>query len=307
MMSLFVRLLIIVLPSLFLVFLWRFEHTSVVRLRKIKPVGRSPMLPSIPKHIYQTWCTKSLPQSVRHTQERMLAINPGYQHFLFLDHELDEFVRTNFSTKIFAVFSQLNIITAKTDFWRYLVLYRTGGIYLDMDSTVSKPLETLIRPQDEAVISAEGNVGVLVQWAMIFAAQHPLLKKTIDLVVDNVQNNRFPNDIHKMTGPTVFTKAFDMLYQEQYGTAFDHTQIHSRTNLELFTNKHQYRLFGKDYDGLFTFKYQGWQALYSSKMHWTEESQRKPLLRFQAPSRNYTAGSIRPLNASDWIVPLRKP
>ena len=35
--------------------------------------------------------------------------------------------------------------------------------------------------------------------------------KTIELVVDNIKNNRYPHDIHKMTGPTVFTRAVNVV------------------------------------------------------------------------------------------------
>ena len=89
------------------------------------------------------------------------------------------------------------------DFWRYLALYKYGGVYLDMDSSIEKPLDDLIKPEDEAIITAEGNSGLYVQWALIFSKGHPILKKTIDLVVTNIKNNNHPNDIHKMTGPNV--------------------------------------------------------------------------------------------------------
>ena len=35
----------------------------------------------------------------------------------------------------------------------------------------------------------------------MFNKEHPILKNVIDLIVDNIEKNSYPNDILNMTGP----------------------------------------------------------------------------------------------------------
>ena len=45
-------------------------------------------------------------------------------------------------------------------------MYKYGGVYLDMDSSILKPLRELINDDDNAIITtAEGNPHLYVQWA----------------------------------------------------------------------------------------------------------------------------------------------
>ena len=41
---------------------------------------------------------------------------------------------------ILKCYDSLNIGAAKADFWRYLILYKTGGIYIDVDSMIGRTL-----------------------------------------------------------------------------------------------------------------------------------------------------------------------
>ena len=61
-----------------------------------------------------------------------------------------------------------------------------------MDSIIEKSLDELIKEDDQAIITAEGNPNLYVQWGMIFSKEHPILKKTIELICNNIKNNRYP-------------------------------------------------------------------------------------------------------------------
>lgn len=225
-----------------------------------------------------------------------MSLNPGYDYKLFDDNDIDKFVNENFPGEIADCYNKLNIIVAKTDFWRYLILYKNGGVYLDMDSSIQISIDSFTSDQDEAIISAEGP-DLFLQWALMFNKGHPILKRTIDLIVDNIKNNNYPNYIHKMTGPTVFTQAIRSIHQENFNENINHHEIYikkfgkeyneNRINeqnsnqildITFKNNKISYRLFGRDYGGLFLFKYRGCALLYRNKKHWRQEECEKKLL-----------------------------
>jgi mannosyltransferase OCH1-like enzyme len=191
---------------------------------------------------------------------------------------MDNFVNEHFNGEIAEYYNKLNIIVAKVDLWRYLVLYKYGGIYLDMDSSIEKPLSELIKNDDEAIITAEGNPYFYVQWALIFSKEHIILKKTIDLVIQNIKNNRYPNDIHKMTGPSVYTQAINELHMELFNNEINRNQNNIFTDIEYKSNNISYRLYSIDYNSYFCFKHNLTQLLYNNKKHWRQEQEEKKLL-----------------------------
>jgi mannosyltransferase OCH1-like enzyme len=229
----------------------------------------------IPKNIFQSWYTTELHPLIRDKINKFLNMNKDYKYYFYTDSDMDNFVKLNYPGEIFDCYNRLNIIVAKVDFWRYLVLYKYGGIYLDMDSSIEKPLDDLIKSDDEAIITCEGNP-YYVQWALIFNKEHPILKRTIDLIVDNIKNNKYPNDIHKMTGPYVYSNAVNSIHNELFNKDIDRSEV-SDTIYNL--NNIKYRIYGIDYNGFFCFKYDNNYLLYQGKKHWRQEQNEKSLLK----------------------------
>jgi mannosyltransferase OCH1-like enzyme len=235
----------------------------------------------IEKNIFQSWYTRELHPLVQHEIDHFKILNPEYTYYLYTDEEIDRFVDEYYPGEIAECYHRLNIIVAKVDFWRYLVLYKFGGIYLDMDSSIIASLDTLIKDEDQAIITAEGNPYMYVQWALIFSKGHPILKRTIELLVENIQYNLYPNDIHNMTGPSVYSRAINEVHMGLFqGQIIPHNKINKTTDTTYKAdNGISYRLYGIDYHPYFCFKHQATDHLYNNKKHWTTEQRETPLLK----------------------------
>ncbi|WP_324756991.1 glycosyltransferase family 32 protein [Sphingobacterium thalpophilum] len=187
--------------------------------------------------------------------------NRGYSWQFFDDMQVDKLVRENFDQRTYDAFARLQIGAAKADFFRYAVLYIYGGIYLDLDSDITGRLDRVIRPDDVAVIAHENNRSLYAQWALIYDKGHPFLKKTIELIVKNIEENRYPHDVHRMTGPTVYTEAINLVLQENPQVAF--------------------RRIVDDYQGLLKFKYKLSKILiYGDRsLHWKKMQLNTPVVK----------------------------
>lgn len=81
---------------------------------------------------------------------------------------------------------------------------------MDLDSDIISQLHLFIEPEDVAVITRERNhQNLFAQWGLIYAPNHPFLVRTLAYVVENIEANAFPHDVHAMTGPTVYTRAIE--------------------------------------------------------------------------------------------------
>jgi mannosyltransferase OCH1-like enzyme len=240
----------------------------------------------IPKRIYQTWKTKDLPRGIGIAIKQMMSLNPGYTHYLYDDKEIDEFMHDHYSGKVYNAFRQLAIGAARADLWRYCILYKYGGIYLDIDAGITKSLDGLIRPDDDAVITREQVEGLFNQWILIFSKGHRLLKAVIDECVENIES-RSSNNILHLTGSTVFTRVINdrvksnqLKYVDSNGYGGD--IWHSLDNkLESIFNqsgrKYRCRFYGVDMNEYASYHNPAFDELYTETPQWETEQKIKSI------------------------------
>lgn len=217
---------------------------------------------AIPKVIYQTFKSNDIPWLTRFYIKLFLRKNKGYRYEFYDDARIDEFIRTSFDPRIYQAYSRLQIGAAKADFFRYAILLKNGGIYLDMDSDILVSLDKHLLDSDTAVITREKNhQNLFAQWALVYDKGHPFLERTIDYAVENIEKNAFPHDVHAMTGPTVYTRAINDVLAENPQTA--------------------HRIVQDDYKGMMQFKYKlGKLLLYRDRSnHWKKLQIRVPVVR----------------------------
>ena len=228
----------------------------------------------IPKVIYQTWYKKDLPENIKRLNDNMLCLNKDYKYFLFDDNDIELFIKENYNSDILKAFNMLNVGAAKADLWRYLILYKNGGIYLDLDSEIYSNLDDLIKDEDEAIISRERNYNLFVQWCLIFSSNHPLLKICIDKCVDNILNKK-TNNILKLTGPHVYSESIFEYIKVLNKNIYDEKDL--IINKLINENNLNIRVYDYDYKNFFNFKHNFYGDLErvavndNQPRHWIDE------------------------------------
>jgi mannosyltransferase OCH1-like enzyme len=215
-----------------------------------------------------------------------MKINSGWSHHLYDDNEMAEFIRVHFPGRVYAAFSSLAIGAARADIWRYCVLYKYGGVYLDIDADITAPLDKLIRIDDEAIITREQVSGLFNQWILIFSRGHPLLKAIIDECVENVIS-RASNNILHLTGSTVFSQVINsrlksnqlrQVDSQGFGGDIWHS-LDSKLE-ELFNQpgkKYRCRFYGIDMNEFAAYHNAAFQELYANTPQWETEQRQKSI------------------------------
>lgn len=217
-----------------------------------------------PKVIYQTWYTKKLSYGIQSTIDNMMEMNPNYEHRLFDDNDMTEFIEATYSQRVLNCFNKLAIGASKADLWRYLVLFRYGGIYIDMDSMIIANLDSLIRDDSCSIISRERNHGLFVQWCLFFMPESPILRECIVKCLNNIESKKLL-DITELTGP----KLYSSVIQEFY----DDPDIYSASDESISSDSSvtHIRCHGFDYDGYAGFCNPYRDDLYKSKKSWRDQ------------------------------------
>ena len=85
----------------------------------------------IPKKIYLTYFAKDkIPNKV---WRNLKLYGKGYEINFFSDNDCVDYLKINFGRKFSNKFKKLKHGAHKADFFRYCILYKEGGIYLDID------------------------------------------------------------------------------------------------------------------------------------------------------------------------------
>ena len=195
----------------------------------------------IPKIIHQTLPDKfSMPDLFRENVESLQSMNPGWTHVLYDNQDVEDFISSHYAREIRDAYLSINPLygAARADLFRYLVVLKEGGVYLDIKSGCSVPLDTIIRPGDECLLSRwnngpgemyegfgmfphEGVPQEFQNWHLFYKPDHPYLAATVDSVLENLQNYRLlRHGIGKMgvlrtTGPFVYTKVIERVWDER--------------------------------------------------------------------------------------------
>ena len=228
----------------------------------------------IPKVIYQTWKTKNLHPNCINVKNNIQALNPDYEIILYDDMEADQFIRYNFDEYTYKCFSQLNIGASRADFWRYCILYINGGIYLDLDADITRPLDELIQEDDKGIITRESHNEIFNQWILIFEKEHPIMKKSIENCCYNI-SNKTTHDIYYLTGPRLFTKSVNEVlcgyYNKPVSNLYNETDTQLNSVLNNSSSPVRCRFFGIDMNQFASYHHKYPQYLYHNTTYWKHD------------------------------------
>jgi len=159
----------------------------------------------IPKEIWQTNFTNevTLPVYINYLFNRVMSLSYNYNYVSTEDRL--EFMKQNASTEIYKAFEQLTDGASQADLWRVFVLNFKGGIYMDIDAHLVWPLAKIIQPDYNEIILL--NKEHYTNYFIASAKNNPIMQKTIEIVVDNIQNKKVGNGVYDLTGPTTINLA----------------------------------------------------------------------------------------------------
>ena len=209
-----------------------FGIISLVILRNIsiseyqnKYFNKTGYIKYIPKKIFQLVADKNkINPDFQKNIEYIKKINPDWEYYLYDDNEITQYIVENYGLEFLEYYNKINpkYGAARADFFRYLLMYKEGGVYLDLKSATKYPLSNIIMPDDEYILSywdmpmqilnVNHNMGEFQQWHIICRPRHPFLYAVIDRVIKNIDSYNSSVGVGKLavlkvTGPIAYTKA----------------------------------------------------------------------------------------------------
>ncbi|SLN11960.1 Glycosyltransferase sugar-binding region containing DXD motif protein [Roseovarius albus] len=207
----------------------------------------------IPKIIHQTYFQSpsdpDFPAELKANIGALKCLNPSWDYRFYTDDDIERYIAIHFP-ELIELYHKIDprYGAARADFFRYLVIYNEGGVYLDVKSGASKPLDELLQDSDKIVLShwprswpkimlgqhpgISNPIGELQQWYIISVAGHPFLESVINNVCNNISHyNPVLHDygswgVFNLTGPIAFTEAiYPLLDHYLHRLEDDHLRV----------------------------------------------------------------------------------
>jgi len=172
------------------------------------------------------------PERLRDSIQGMRLDNPDVGFEYLDDNEQRAWVVDHFPSDVVDLYDGLPNNVMRADLWRYMVIAKEGGIYLDADVYLMSPfrewqaLHPTMGGDDgwgrcDVIIGMENDTH-LCQWALVsIRPEHPLMVHAMNFIIERVADHtkkslqwkdlsktRDPdNFVHVTTGPGVWTEA----------------------------------------------------------------------------------------------------
>lgn len=163
----------------------------------------------IPKKIFQTYNNNNF-HNISHYQayQSLLKFNPGYEYYFFNDIECRDFIKNNYNENILNTYDKLYPCAYKADLFRYLIIYKYGGIYIDNKYLVRKSFSSFISIHEKNVYTKDIKDNLLFNSLLISIPNEDNYKLLIENIVNNVKSNFYGKCPLHPTGPRLFYEYF---------------------------------------------------------------------------------------------------
>lgn len=112
----------------------------------------------IPRHLWMA--VRTLEKTLNYQLPALFERNRGWEIHICSNEMKDEFMNKTFAnTSLLWAYHMIHPIAgaAKADLWRYAVLWTYGGAYIDDDSDIGTPLDSVVEPEDTLILAFEKN------------------------------------------------------------------------------------------------------------------------------------------------------
>ena len=209
---------------------------------------------TIPKTIWQTYKDpyESLAPYMKDAIQTWKDLNPDYEWKYMDDVEAAEFIKLEYGQEWHDIFISLPVGVMRGDLWRYMIIYKYGGVYADLDTECLNPVSTWMIEDKDFIVCPETDHH-FCQWTFAASPEHPILKSVLDLIKQRLLNPEYGSEhfVHTHTGPSIWTDGINKALDITVNNLIDDVDLlNTSDNAKLY----KFHCYGKDQWRIFHFE-----------------------------------------------------
>lgn len=178
----------------------------------------------IPKTLWQIgpYEYNELPSYIKMCTESWLDSNPLWTYRYMTNDDAYTFIKNNFNDRYAELYLKAKIPMCQADFWRYLVLYKFGGVYVDLDMLSMSPIEEWFNVDAELSLfksfkdPSDPGVETYDQWMIGASPESLAMLRVVEAVANEIELAEDGRVSYNETGSKVFTQAINQTGQDVF-------------------------------------------------------------------------------------------
>ena len=188
-------------------------------------------------NIIQTWKTKDIPEFLKPFQNNVLKHKSNWNYLFFDDDDIVLFFKEKMPD-YYDFFIKLPFKIQQIDFFRYCAVYFYGGIYLDLDFFLTRPLDPILNYEcifpielkniNDPILNKHNLDKLIGNYAFYARPKNHFIKSIIDNIISpkislndiqiGCQHNGDPSDqvfVYYTTGPVLVSFSYSLYKDKQ--------------------------------------------------------------------------------------------
>ena len=200
----------------------RFSEYPVVPFYIKRKSTSSSVVSGVPLVIYQSWQTNSVPDYMYACIKKLIATNPEFDYYLYSDKHCRIFIKNNFDREVLNAFDSLKPGAYKSDLWRYCILYKNGGVYLDIKYFSLVPLINIIEKnpiiyvKDKRLGCNNNTYTGLYNAFIVSPPGNSIFKYCINDILDSCKFKLYRTSSLDITGPCLLGRMVNKYSSDNY-------------------------------------------------------------------------------------------
>lgn len=161
-------------------------NSTVISTDEVSSINGIPMI------LHQTFANRSVQRGLYENIQEWIKGNPEFQYIYWTDKDSGTFIKENFEPDVYHAYCTLIPGAARSDLFRYCVLYHYGGVYANVHLEPLNLIKMNLTP-----ITHDGNSFIAV------GRNNSLVRQAIDRVLSNVAQ-QLDLPIPRLTGAVMF-------------------------------------------------------------------------------------------------------
>ena len=169
----------------------------------------------IPLQVFQTY-KRNMNYNVLQGMKLLRDKNTEFKFYFYDDEDMKKFIVLNFDEEVLNAFNSLKSNSYKADLFRYCILYKYGGIYLDIkfvmedNLSLKELLNDNVYVVDDTICTREfkeydNTIGEFIyQIILVSKPENIIFSQAIQKIVDRTKNYCVGKNPLDITGPNFF-------------------------------------------------------------------------------------------------------
>lgn len=181
----------------------------------------------VPLVIYRSYLTRDstsneIPVDMKAAVDKTISMTPEFDNYFSSDSDCLAFIQENYEPNVANAYRSLKPAAFQSDLWRYCILYKKGGVFIDIKMELHLPLIEILKEYPKIFNGNIPEANPKDQVHNVFMSSppgNPVFKACIDEIVESCKSRNYRANYLDITGPCLLWRMIKQIEPPNFLTS----------------------------------------------------------------------------------------